>query len=181
MLAFIWWLIVGLVTGALARLLIPGRQPMGLLMTMILGLVGSVVGGLISSMVFGHSPADPGFHTAGFVMSTIGALIVLSAGRLAGIVSERDYARNVILKGKQSRETKVREIMTTPVLYVTPEQTIDECMRLMTSRRVRHLPVLEGETVVGMLSMGDMVNWIITAQEQTIRHLQSYIAGSYPA
>lgn len=111
----------------------------------------------------------------------IGALIVLSAGRLAGIVSERDYARNVILKGKQSRETKVREIMSTPVLYVTPEQTIDECMRLMTSRRVRHLPVLEAETVVGMLSMGDLVNWIITAQEQTIRHLHSYIAGSYPA
>jgi CBS domain-containing protein len=110
----------------------------------------------------------------------IGALVVLSAGKLAGIVSERDYARKVILMGRQSRDTKVREIMTTPALYVTPEQSIDECMRLMSSRRVRHLPVLEGETVVGMLSIGDLVNWIISSHEQTIQHLQNYIAGSYP-
>jgi signal-transduction protein with cAMP-binding, CBS, and nucleotidyltransferase domain len=111
----------------------------------------------------------------------IGALVVLTAGQLAGIVSERDYARKVILKGRQSRETRVREIMTSPVLFVTPEQSIDDCMRLMTSRRVRHLPVLEGENVTGMISIGDVVNSIITTQQQTIRHLHSYIAGSYPA
>lgn len=111
----------------------------------------------------------------------IGALIVLTAGKVSGIITERDYARKVILKGKQSRETYVREIMSTPVLYVTPEQTVDECMRLMTSRLIRHLPVIEGDKAVGMISIGDLVNWIIVSQEQTIHHLQSYITGSYPA
>jgi CBS domain-containing protein len=110
----------------------------------------------------------------------IGALIVMRAGRLDGIVTERDYARNVILKGKQSRETRVHDIMTAQVLFVTPNQSIDDCMRLMTSRRVRHLPVLEGESVVGIVSMGDLVNWIIASHEQTIQHLQNYIAGTYP-
>jgi len=110
----------------------------------------------------------------------IGAVIVLIAGKLAGIVSERDYARKVILKGKHSRETKVREIMTTPVMFVTPDKSVDECMRLMTSRRVRHLPVVEGDTVVGMVSIGDLVNWIIDSHEQTIQNLQNYISGAYP-
>ena len=110
----------------------------------------------------------------------IGALIVLSGTQLAGIITERDYARKVILKGRQSRETRVREIMTAPVLYVTPEQSVAECMRLMTSRRVRHLPVLEGDRVLGMVSIGDLVNWIINTQDETIRHLHNYISGSYP-
>jgi CBS domain-containing protein len=111
----------------------------------------------------------------------VGALVVLTAGNLTGIVTERDYARKVILKGRQSRETKVREIMTTPVLYVTSQQTVDECMRLMTSRHVRHLPVVDGDAVTAMISIGDVVNWIINSQEQTIRHLHQYIAGQYPA
>ena len=110
----------------------------------------------------------------------IGALVVLSAENLAGIITERDYARKVILQGRQSRETLVREIMSAPVLVVTADRTIAECMQLVTSRRIRHLPVLEGDRVVGMLSIGDLVNWIITAQDQTIRHLHNYIAGAYP-
>jgi CBS domain-containing protein len=110
----------------------------------------------------------------------IGALVVLSAGQLVGVITERDYARKVILKGRQSRETRVREIMSAPVLYVTPEQTIGECLHLMTTRQIRHLPVVEAGSVTGIVSIGDLVNWIITAQDDTIRHLHNYIAGAYP-
>jgi len=111
----------------------------------------------------------------------VGCLVVLMGGQLAGIVSERDYARKVILKGRSSAQTRIRDIMTTPVLFVTPEKTVADAMRIMTNRRVRHLPVLEGDNVVGMLSIGDLVNWVITSQQQTIKHLHNYIAGNYPA
>jgi CBS domain-containing protein len=110
----------------------------------------------------------------------IGALVVITAEKLVGIVSERDYARKVILRGRQSREMRVREIMSMPVFYVAPETTIDECMRVMASRLVRHLPVLEDERVVGMISMGDLVKWIISSHEQTIHQLENYIGGTYP-
>ena len=113
-------------------------------------------------------------------VESVGALLVISEGKLVGILSERDYARKVILKGRQSRDTKVREIMSAPVLYVTPEKSIGDCMHLMTSRQIRHLPVLEGDRVTGIVSIGDLVNWIITAQDDTIRHLHNYITGSYP-
>lgn len=110
----------------------------------------------------------------------IGSLVVLSGGKLAGIVTERDYARKVILQGRHSNETLVREIMTTPVLFVTPETSTGECMRLMTERRVRHLPVMEGDRVTAMLSIGDLVNWLVTSQQDTIHHLTGYITGKYP-
>ncbi|HJQ64264.1 MAG TPA: CBS domain-containing protein [Burkholderiales bacterium] len=105
----------------------------------------------------------------------VGALVVLERGKLAGILSERDYARKVILHGKSSHDIPVREIMTEDVVTVQPGQTVDQCMALMTSRRIRHLPVVEDGKLAGIVSIGDLVKEVIAEQEQTIRQLETYI------
>ena len=110
----------------------------------------------------------------------VGALPVVENGALVGIVSERDYTRKVILKGRSSKETPVIDIMTQQLLTVNPSDSVTECMRIMTENRVRHLPVLEGNNLVGILSIGDVVNWFISAQTATIDNLERYVTGDYP-
>jgi len=110
----------------------------------------------------------------------IGALLVISDGKVIGIISERDYARKVILRGKSSKLMEVQEIMATPVIFVGPDHTVQDCMRIMTERHIRHLPVVENEKVLGVISIGDLVKWIISAHEETIHHLEHYITSAYP-
>ena len=109
----------------------------------------------------------------------VGALLVMSEGQLLGIISERDYTRKVILKGHSSKDTRVHEIMTSDVVTATAEETVEGAMRMMTERHIRHLPVLESGRVAGVVSIGDLVKWTISAHEETIAHLTSYISGSY--
>ena len=111
----------------------------------------------------------------------IGALLILSEGKLIGVFSERDYARKIILQGRSSKSTRVREIMTGDPVTVTADHTVDECMRIITHHRVSHLPVMDGDRLLGVISIGDLVNAIIASQAQTIDHLHTYITGGYPA
>ena len=110
----------------------------------------------------------------------IGALVVMDDEKLSGIISERDYRDKVILKGRTSKTTKVKEIMTSDVYWITPRETIEECMALMTDKKFRHLPVMEDDTVIGVISIGDLVKQIISKQKVEIDHLKDYIGGTYP-
>jgi CBS domain-containing protein len=107
----------------------------------------------------------------------IGALLVMSGGKLKGVFSERDYTRKVALHGKTSKETRISEVCAHEQVTVTPDDTVEECMRLMTDKRIRHLPVMEGANVVGIVSIGDLVNWIISTQNAHIEQMEQYIHG----
>ncbi|MGA7857224.1 MAG: CBS domain-containing protein [Terracidiphilus sp.] len=144
--------------------------------------IGKVLKNKTQSKVLSIAP-DAMVYEALEIMARydIGALLVSADDRLIGILSERDYARKCVLMGHTSKETRVEEIMTTPVLRVSPEHTVDECMALMTQHHIRHLPVLQRDTVVGLVSIGDLVKWIMSGQQEAIETLQGYITGGYPA
>lgn len=110
----------------------------------------------------------------------IGALLVMNGQRLAGIISERDYTRKIALKGKQSKQTPVSEIMFSPVISVGDDASVEVCMELMTTHRIRHLPVLDGDRVVGVVSIGDLINWIIKTQREVLNSMEDFISGKYP-
>lgn len=127
-------------------------------------------------------PSDTTVFDAMKIMAEkeVGALLVIDDGELHGIVSERDYARKVILLGRSSKETPVSEILTEPLITIAPDCSVDEAMRLITTHRIRHLPVVKNGAIEGLISIGDLVQWIAFAQDQTIEDLSHYIEGKYP-
>lgn len=146
----------------------------------ISGTIGSVLKNKGENRILSIAP-EQSVYEAIEMMSEydIGALLVISDHQLVGILSERDYTRKGILLGHPSRETLVEQIMTTPVVSVSPQHTVDECLTMMTQHRIRHLPVLQDGMVVGLISIGDLVKWVISGHEQTIQALQGYITGGY--
>jgi CBS domain-containing protein len=132
------------------------------------------------SEIFSVSPDATVFEAIELMANkNVGALLVLGDGRLLGMISERDYTRKVMLRGKRSRETQVREIMSSDLTIATSREPIENCLRTMTDKRIRHLPVVDGETLRGVISIGDLVKWVIASQSAAIAHLESYISGGY--
>jgi CBS domain-containing protein len=146
--------------------------------------VAGTVGGILAqkvSTVWSIAPTAMIFDAIALMADkNIGALPVVENDKLIGIISERDYTRKVILKGKSSKETRVQEIMTQQLVTANPGDTVVDCMRVMTEKRVRHLPVMEEGKMTGMLSIGDVVKWLISAQAATIDNLEQYISGASP-
>jgi len=143
------------------------------LTTTVDAILRKKTGGILSI-----APSDYVYHAIEIMAEKgVGALLVMEGDALVGILSERDYARKVVLKGHTSKETKVAEIMSSPVISVSPKHTVGDCLRIITDSHIRHLPVTEDGAVVGVLSIGDLVNFVITEQQETIRHLKAYISG----
>jgi CBS domain-containing protein len=144
--------------------------------------VAGMVSGILAqkgSTVWSIAPTAMVFDAIAMMADkNVGALPVVENNKLIGIISERDYSRKVILKGKSSRETRVEEIMTRQLVTAEPGDTVVDCMRVMTEKRVRHLPVIEGAQMIGVLSIGDVVKWLISAQAATIENLEQYISGA---
>jgi CBS domain-containing protein len=145
--------------------------------------VSGHIGAILSQKageIFSVSPEATVFEAIEMMdQKNVGALLVMEGQKLVGMVSERDYTRKVILRGKRSRETKVAEIMSTDLKLVHPQEAVETCMRLMTDKRIRHLPVVDGDKVIGIVSIGDLVKWIIATQSAAIAHLENYISGGY--
>jgi CBS domain-containing protein len=146
--------------------------------------VAGTINGILAqkgSTVWSIAPAAMVFDAIALMADkNVGALPVVEDERLIGIISERDYTRKVILKGKSSKDTCVEEIMTRQLVTAKPTDTVIDCMRVMTEKRVRHLPVMEGSKIVGVLSIGDVVKWVISAQAAAIDNLEQYITGATP-
>ena len=130
--------------------------------------------------IYSVSPKDSVFDAVSLLAEkNVGAVLVMDGETLVGLLSERDYTRKVMLRGKRSRETTVAEIMSTELKTVQPREAVGDCLRLMTDKRIRHLPVVDGNKVVGVISIGDLVKWVINCQSAAIAHLESYISGGY--
>jgi CBS domain-containing protein len=143
------------------------------------GNIGAILGQK-SGEIFSVSPEATVFEAIKIMdEKNVGALPVMDGERLVGMFSERDYTRKVVLRGKRSREVKVSEIMSSNLTVTHPRDGVEKCLHLMTDKRIRHLPVLDGEKVVGIISIGDLVKWVISCQSATIAHLENYISGGY--